>query len=333
MRDAREIHFVGRAQGRVLFLLWLAAWLLPGQTAPKRNAMVQRSEEYIGGASLQGRVPRWNGSLAVGREFNGSKSPLIWTIDETGRREEVAFELPGASFIAVPDVAAAPDGALVLVGHVRNNSPQFAPFLAWISPDRKRQVVTQLWPYFAHVVTVGPDGSIWMVGVVKQANSMYNERVNVLRHYDSSGRLLAEANVAGLRPFNKTVIDVSDAGRLMASSDRIGFMTSACEYVEFSFAATETGRYSCPSGSTDSLHIGGVALSSTDDIVLGGAFHAPFSPVKLNRSTGAWDALDVVPGVLGKFGIIGFHGQTLIAYPETQTLRFLEWTDATTQVQ
>lgn len=79
-------------------------------------------------------------------------------MDDTGLREEITLELPGAAMIAIHDLAAGPDGAIVVAGHGVNDTPRFAPFLAVISPDRKRQTVTQLWPYFPEIVAVARGG-------------------------------------------------------------------------------------------------------------------------------------------------------------------------------
>jgi hypothetical protein len=71
-------------------------------------------------------------------------------------------------------------------------------FVAWISPDRSRQVLTRVWPYTPYVAAVAPDGSVWTVGAVLNDHyvSVY---ANVLRHYSATGELLASTTVQGVK--------------------------------------------------------------------------------------------------------------------------------------
>jgi len=111
------------------------AGLASGQTAARHGALVEERMAYVsGGAPLRGG--RWNGSRLLSRDLNGTKSPIIIAVDDTGLREEITLELPGAAMIAIHDLAAGPDGAIVVAGHGVNDTPRFAPFLAVISPDR-----------------------------------------------------------------------------------------------------------------------------------------------------------------------------------------------------
>lgn len=89
------------------------------------------------------------------------------------------------------------------VGYALSNNPQIVDFILWISPDWKRQIVTRVSPFHPYAVTVAPDGTIWAVGPVKQENSTEDLYPNVLRHYESSGRLLKTVVVSGLRYYNR----------------------------------------------------------------------------------------------------------------------------------
>ena len=98
----------------------------------------------------------------------------------------------------------------------------------------------------------------------------------------------------------------------MASNDRIGWLTWACQYVEFSADGVESGRYNCPSGSNSILQLGGVALSPSNDLVVGAKQAAPLAPLELDRATGQWRPVTVLQDSGNTNEVLGFDGLTLI---------------------
>lgn len=311
----------------ILFLLSsLAAGLLYGQLPAQHRALISEGETQIQGAPIYS-VPRWKGSRLVGCDQCQSRGPILWTVDRQGRREEIVFEVPESGYISAWDIASGPDGALAVVGYAMSNDSRLADFVAWISPDRKRQIITRVWPYHPYAVTVAPDGTIWTVGPVKHEDSTVDLHANVLRHYDPSGRLLATVTVRGTRRYNG-LARVAPASALMASNDRIGWLTNACEYIEFSFSAVEMGRYTCPNGILDGQTVGGVALSSANDLVVGGRRSGPLAPLELDRATRTWIPVPAPAGFHNVYGILGFDVLTLVTYPEAFKLARLNWGDA-----
>lgn len=197
-----------------LFLAFASSLPVLAQSAGQHGPLVSNGDTWMQGPSITSLF-RWNGSRFVGCDPCQAKSPVLFSVDSQGNREEIIFSLPGAGFVGALDYAAGRDGALVVVGYAVNNVPQTAFFIAWISPDRKRQIVTETWPYYPRIVTVGPDGTIWTMGQVKRDTSMAPLHYNVLRHYDPSGKLLAAAHgLAHLRKFNNDMWDVADGGSL-----------------------------------------------------------------------------------------------------------------------
>ena len=220
------------------------------------------------------------------------------------------FELKGSGYISVEGIAAGPDGALAVAGYGMSGNFEFASFIAWISPGRQRQIVNRTWPLFPYRVTVAPDGTMWAVGPVAAEGADYYLDPSVLRHYDPSGSLLATASVkARGQGRHEAVSPVSD---LMASSDRIGWLTNVCEYIEFSFDAKELGRYDCPPARMSGRDWAGIALSTGNEVVLGGERNTPFAPLELDRARRTWDPV-AVPGDARVFHqIIGFDGSSLV---------------------
>jgi hypothetical protein len=315
---------------RRLFVgLLLTTCALSGQTPAQRRALVHGGEVWIPGPPLD-HVPRWNGSLLVGCDQCRSNGPLLWTVDRQGRRDEIAFELAGAGFIAVDDIASGSDGALAVAGYALSNDSRIASFIAWISPDRKRQIVTRTWPFCPYMVALVPDGTIWAVGPVKVGDTTDNLTPNVLRHYDPSGRMIAAADVKA-RGYNG-LAEVASGSYLRASPDRVGWLTHGCEYIEFSFSAVEIGRYNCPNGIWDSHSVGGIALSSANDVLVGGKDNGPLlTPFELDRARHTWNPVAVPADTANGWDhILGFDGLTLVTYPlafPAGKLRWFNWAE------
>ena len=273
---------------------------------------------------------RWTGNRLAGCDFCDSR-PVLWTVDRQGNRTFVAFEIPEAASTTVRDVAAGLDGSLTAVGWAISGDSRMGSFIAWISPDSAHQVITRVWPYCPQVVTVGPDGTGWTVGAMMNDN--YRQVYpNVLRHYTPSGQLLASTIVRNVRPNSGGTYQVSEVSALMASTDRIGWLTQTCQYIEFSFEATQLGNYTCPNGYRRIIDIGGVALSSADDILVG-KWLAPLAPLELDRATNTWKPVPVPHDSGNTRTLLGFDGLTLVtqampSVPNGSTwMRRYTWSD------
>lgn len=262
---------------------------------------------------------RWTSNLLVGCDYCEGK-PIVWTTDSQGYRESISFIIPGATFVAVKDVASGPDRSLAVVGLAISGSSRMGTFIGWISPDRSKQTIARVWPFAPNVVTVAPDGTLWAVGSVMMntARRLYD---NVLRHYSSSGQLLASTVLQHVRPQSNGFPEVSEVSTLMASQDRIGWLTSTCQYIEFSFDAVELGRYPCPNGYSRSIDVAGVALSGVDDLLVGGQWLGPLTPLELNRSTQVWTPMPVSQDYGKTWKILGFDGNSLVTASTSSTIR------------
>lgn len=296
-------------QGSAVVFALLMAGLLLGQAAAQRGLMLDQDNLPFP-FPLMGTM-RWTGSRLAGVDYPQGQHPILWTVDRQGVRESVAVDIPQAGYIGVRDVAAGPDGSLVAVGLAISDDSRKGVFLTWISPDKARQVITQVWPYDPEVLTVAPDGTIWAVGAVLNDHHVV-VNPNVLRHYTQSGQVLASTIVRNVRKNGGGLYSVSSGSALMASTDRIGWLTETCQYIEFSFDAVQLNTYTCPNGYTSIHDVAGVALSSANDLLVGGKWPATLPPLELDRGTGTWKPVPVLmdPGNTGM--LLGFDGLILV---------------------
>jgi len=274
---------------------------------------------------------RWTSNLLVGCDYCEGR-PTLWTTDRQGNRENIALEIAGAELISVRDVAAGPDRSLAVVGLAVSGSARMGTFLVWISPDRSKQTITRVWPFAPSVVTLAPDGTIWAVGDVSKDDARGWVHHNVLRHYTPSGQLLASTVLRDVRPLANGFREVSQTSTLISSDDRIGWMTLSCQYIEFSFDAVELGRYSCPTGDARVGDLAGVALSRSNDLLVGSKWLAPVAPLQLNRATGTWTPVPVSQDSEKTWMILGFDDSTLVTASTSSTMHRYDWSGQMTTV-
>lgn len=296
---------------------------------PAQHGLMLAQDNLTFSVPLSGRM-RWTGTRLAGCDYCEGNHPIVWAVDRQGVRSAIAFDIPGAGYIGVRDVAAGPDGSLSAVGLAISGDSRMSTFVAWISPDGGRQVLTQAWPFSPQVLTVAADGTIWTVGAMMNDNHRV-VHPNVLRHYTQSGQLLASTMVQGVRKDSAGLYNVSEASVLMASNDRIGWLTRTCQYIEFSLDAVQSGSYSCPNGVRDILKVSGVALSTSDDLLVGGPWLAPLAPLELDRTSGTWKPVPVLKDAGKTQKLLGFDGLSLVTAAMTGLPSFMRrysWSDA-----
>ncbi len=290
-------------------LLFLVIVISPASAVAQHQVTAMQSD-IPGVVPSDGWIPRWRNNWLVGCE-HCQGSPLLYTVDAGGRRETIALDIAASAFTYVHDVTVGADRSIAAVGRAISDDSRKGTFIVWISPDRSRQVVTRVWPYTPYVVAMASDGTIWTVGAVltDTYRTMYP---NVLRHYAPSGQLLTSTNILNARPNSGGAYTVNQASTLMVSKDRVGWLTFACQYLEFSTDGVELGRYNCPNGPTTITELGGVALSPSDDLLVGAKNAAPLAPLELNRATGNWKPVTVLMDSGNTNEILGFDGATLV---------------------
>jgi hypothetical protein len=264
-------------------------------------------------------VPRWSGNALVGIDNNRSKTPLVYAIDREGRREAFDVDLPGGEMIDVFDAAGGYDGALAVSAYAGSEDGHGEYFLIWISPDRQRRTVTKVSPYVPQVVTIAGDGTIWTIGA-RRNEARDAAKANILKRYSTDGKELTSYSVrARSRP--NIAPDAVSMSYLMASPDRVAWLTNGCEYIAFSLDGKEVERFDGPPG-VDIKHVSGFAVDARNDVFLGKKGDHTFEVLTLNRSSHAWETVSVTGTPPPRWARIhGFDGTTLVLVEQWGTMR------------
>jgi hypothetical protein len=247
----------------------------------------------------------------VGSEERTSREPLLFTVDRDDNLERIPLTIPEAGYLLLYSVAGGPDGSLAVVGRGFHVDGRQGSFVARIAPDRKSQTITRTWPYVGTRVTVAPDGLIWTAGWAEPSGS--RTQYNVFRVFDESGRSVREFVVlAKGRP--DTPSDAVPYSVLKSSRDRVGWLTSGWEYLEFSLDGREIGRLAGPLVSQDSnLGSIGLALSEDNRVVIGILVQGKHRMWALDRERQTWSSIEEPDaGELQHRRILGFDGQSLV---------------------
>ena len=280
----------------------------PAQASPR---FVLHSEASVR-LPLELVLPIWSGRSMLGLEINSSNQALIYSVDRDGNREEVWVAIPDAGFIRIYCLAGTPDGAIVASGSAYFSN-KAATFLAWISPDRKQQIVTRVWPYIPDAITTAPDGTVWAVGRIRDEANRWGDIQNIMRHYDRSGRMLGSWTLKPKRILKRMAGDGTMVSYLVAAGDRIGWVTNAGEYIEYSPYGVELDRFNGPAGvEIEEPRLTGAALSSENELFVSVQSNKPRGGgsqiLALDRRTGTW--LSALPELKGE--LAGVDGQLLV---------------------
>jgi hypothetical protein len=296
---------------RLTGLVMCVATLLCGQAA-RRTFTFERDVQT---SSVWSEIPRWDGTMLVGWDHNDSASPIIYTIDQDGRRDEILFTFQGAAQIGINHATGSQEGEIAIVGSAYTADGRFTSFLARISADRRRQTITRTSPYHPSELTFAPDGTVWTVGNLKdEENTRDVVPKHLLRRFDSAGKLLGSAviRVKGFHPDESTF--------LRASRDRVAWFTGE-EYIEFGLDGSEADRYYGPEVA-NVREITGVAVSGEGDVVVGRFGGGAAGVLVLDRETRTWDAATLPSQHAPTWTwILGFDGATLVTYSDVGILR------------
>jgi len=285
LRKNRSIRLFG-CLASIQIVIYSGACQLQAQVPSKQATRSFERESDIETYFKLEDVPRWDGGYLLGYLGNLSSAPTIYSISRTGKLEQILFTLKDAAQISLNDIAASPDGEIVVVGTAVSADSRAAAFLARVSADRTRQVVTQLWPYFPSVLTVTPDGTVWTIGQLKDEANIRVISKDVLRRFDSSGRLL------GSKVLEVRGTHLQHLSFLRSSRSLVGWFTRDGQYLEFGLDGAELGRYDGPQGieDLDSSQWKNFSLTLTSDgeVVLAKANGAKPEMFLLDRSARTW---------------------------------------------
>jgi len=266
----------------------------------------------------------WSGPLLLRYEDTMTDSPLVEAIDRDLNRDRIPFEIPGASKIQILRLGAGADGSILVGGNAFSRDSRRAGFIAWITPDRKGRTLIQTEPFRPQTVVMSSDGVIWAAGHLWDGVDGRHNTFNIIRRYDKTGILLSTLNVknAICDPRLMGDGDADSASRLLASKDRVGWLTSGYEYIEFSLDGEIRDRFAGPHG-PEITGLSGWGMSQDNQIVLDMEKGSNSYVVVLDRRTRTWIPLPI-PGhkTPGWVQIIGFDGTTLIVFDQGTVERY-----------
>lgn len=266
-----------------------------------------------------------------------SSAPIFRAFDKSGRQiSQHEFRIEGAQRINIYSSAFARgfDGSLAIAGSAYTNDTRGANFLAWVSPDGRKQTVTRISPYVTRVVTVAADGTIWRAGYEKDADGSVKSDYPMIRRFHSNGAVL---NSLVLRSSLSTDVGYhtpTDLSFLVSSRDgRVGWHSeSSRTYLEFSLDGKVIKQTP-----VDDLHakdelrpkkiVLGIALCDSGGLFVSASWTPPSGGTKWgiyvrDEQRGEWK---LVPRP-EKWGMIyGCDGTTLAGRTEESSIRWLDY--------
>ncbi len=223
--------------------------LLAASDVPGRQLKLQGNVNLDPIAEQTHGVLKWrNGAFLY---MDEASVPIFYTLDREGRLlSSATLEIPGASQVWGYHFDRGADGSVVFAGGVYSAYGQAAPLIAWISPDGHTERVIRTAPYFPHMISIAPDGTVWTVGCEmidhKPDAPGLDPQAGVLRHFDRTGKLIGSffPQSQYLGP-HQTVWLTS--GHIVATNDRIGWYAPGWggrgRYVEISLPSMEKHTY------------------------------------------------------------------------------------------
>jgi len=283
--------------------------LLPAQIHKTLTRNAERSEILRTGR-YEIPAPIWSGDRLIGLELNDTSTPIFWTIDRNGRKEEIQFSIPDAARITIWNLTASTGGTIVAGGTAVSNQSQGAGFLSIIPPDRGSKIIVRTRPYVPRALVVDPNNVIWSAGSDIQSNlPIYN----VLKRYDKFGNEISSIH---MDVKGRIGPDASYASKLRCSNDRVGWLTGASEYLEFGLDGHEIARFDGPPWKKDyqpsDVVFTELALSANNEVVatLRGKGQSLWS---LDRTKRVWIPIDVSAENFDTWAqTFGFDGEELI---------------------
>ncbi|HNY41399.1 MAG TPA: hypothetical protein PKJ41_13445 [Bryobacteraceae bacterium] len=313
--------------GYRICIVMVAAWMIAAGgpcRAQGHTNYVLDDEWQVARPTGGSHLAMWCDGAILQVDDNPSDAPLIRRFGRNGELERIDFTIPGGKHIDIFAVACAADGSLAVGGQALSNDGGGLSFLVKFGGNREQKSVAQLWPYVPRAVTIAPDGSIWTIGCTNDETIPLE--INVLKRFGRDLQLRATTNlrargrlISGDHPAR--IRDASEHSVLRASKDRIGWLTNAFEYIEFSPDGQETARYPAL-GCIEQSSLVYIALSERNVAVTRtGNCEAP-GYWTLNRQARRWERVgSVAIDPLGWNTPLGFDGDDLIVRADPVLIR------------
>jgi len=95
----------------------------------------------------------------------------------------------------IRDVAATPDGKLVIAASALSSNRQLAAVMLWLGQAGQIERVVRTSPFFASHIAVAADGTLWAADKVGDAEFKDTQPHEILRQYDQQGRQVANGAI------------------------------------------------------------------------------------------------------------------------------------------
>jgi hypothetical protein len=248
---------------------------------------------------------------------NDTPTPVLNSTTADGRNEEIRFDIPGWSKLTVFSLWGGEDGEIVAGGNGFNAQGNPSGFIERISGDRAGRAPMPLDAISIAVMTVGPGGMLWAIGIGKdkETDTFHS---NILVRLSPDGKLLS-STILDFPRINDSD-NVNRSSQMRASSDRVGWLTSRNQYIEFAADGHEITRIDGPPGSS-SNDVSNSRLAITQGNTVLVSKPAPEGrnqPQKTNiwtldRIKDRWFLSEAADGTFpANTSIYGFDGVTLI---------------------
>lgn len=248
----------------------------------------------------------WDGHALIGVEKNRTSAPIVWTLDGSSRKDETRFPIPDAAAVNISSFAGAPDGRIALAGFTMSDGKGFIGIIPF---GRGDNVIIRPEGYRPAVITIAADGVIWTIGIQKDLEVPNKTWFNVLKRFSPSGKLLSSEALKVFGAPNDP-IDAATGSVLRSSRDRVGWLTSKSQYLEFDLIGMGTNRFPGPAMGKDYPGVVNVALGDDFEVVVGASNQRKIWT--LDRVKGVWNPARFEGEPLGYGMVYGFEGDQLV---------------------
>ena len=135
-------------------------------------------------------MPRYQAGYVFSRNASVSS---IW-VDAVGAADGEPFDhavaLPDSFRVLLTDVAVSYDGSTAVVADPMDRDGRLVSVIAWLGPDGEPTRIVRTSPFAATGIGFTADGSLWAAGIEKVSRSEAHPSHDVVRQYDTEGRLV-----------------------------------------------------------------------------------------------------------------------------------------------
>jgi len=188
-------------------------------------------------------IPRFAYGRVVGYDASRSR---YFAFDEKGALlAEGDLSQLGLGRTSINDIAAAPDGRLALATTIMNSTGLLGNAIVWTTSLGAVIQVVSTTPFGIRRLAFASDGSLWTAGRAYTATFQEEPAYDVLRQYDSTGKLVRTAlsRATLTRKNNASVLDCF----LATSGSRVAFISvGSAELIELTSAGEILSRANIP---------------------------------------------------------------------------------------